>query len=309
MKNKPVYIVLLYLVASITWILVSDYLVEFFRFITGFSSNTLQTSKGIFFVSATTVLLHFMIKKQQKVLVNYGNQYKNLFYSNPNPLWIYDRKTFKFLEANDAATRIYGYSREEFKKMTILDIRPEEDRQAVIDSVNAMPDYYHVSGVFRHLKKNGELITVSITSNKIKFNKKECAMVMANDITVRLQQEERLKLSYNIEKELKENLERNLELLTQSLAETKKREDQIIEQNRVLRRHSWTNSHAIRRPLASILSLVSLCRDTVHLDEMKELHSLIEHSSKELDDIIRRIGKEINNYERENETGDNRLES
>lgn len=299
MKGKPQYIILLYLAVSISWILVSDYLVEVSAFITGINSNTLQTGKGLFFVFATGLLLYILLRNQYYALDDNREQYKNLFHSNPHPLWIYERKTLKFLEVNDAAIRIYGFSCEEFKKMTILDIRPKEDHEKVLKTVCNLPDHYRFSGVFRHIKKGGEAVTVSITSNKINFNKKECGIVLAQDITVRLQQEERLKLSYTVEKQLRKELENNLELLKRSLQETKKREHKINEQNKILRRHSWMNSHAIRKPLASILSLVSLSKDIEHVADIKELHSLIEVSSKELDTIIKKVGKEINDFEKE----------
>ena len=57
-------------------------------------------------------------------------QYRLLFHSNPNPMWVFDLETQKFLEVNEAAIQHYGYSREEFLAMTIMDIRPpEKDRQ------------------------------------------------------------------------------------------------------------------------------------------------------------------------------------
>ena len=48
-----------------------------------------------------------------------------LFEHNPLPTWLYDMESLKFLRANEAAVRLYGYSEEEFAEMTILDIRPE----------------------------------------------------------------------------------------------------------------------------------------------------------------------------------------
>ncbi|HMW03176.1 MAG TPA: response regulator, partial [Acidobacteriota bacterium] len=51
-------------------------------------------------------------------------QYRYLFQHNPQPMWVYDLHTLKFLDVNESALRVYGYSREEFSRMTILDIRP-----------------------------------------------------------------------------------------------------------------------------------------------------------------------------------------
>lgn len=55
----------------------------------------------------------------------------DLFEKNPNPMWIYDSETLRFLDVNQSAIDTYGWSREEFLKMTILDIRPDMDAEAV----------------------------------------------------------------------------------------------------------------------------------------------------------------------------------
>ena len=54
-------------------------------------------------------------------------QYRLLFESNPQAMWVYDLATLRFLAVNCAAVRHYGYSRTEFLDMTIMDIRPPED--------------------------------------------------------------------------------------------------------------------------------------------------------------------------------------
>src|SRR5215208_4338508 len=56
-------------------------------------------------------------------------EYRLLFDENPNPMWVCDTETFRFLAVNEAAIEKYGYTREEFLAMTILDIRPEEDHE------------------------------------------------------------------------------------------------------------------------------------------------------------------------------------
>ena len=53
-----------------------------------------------------------------------------LFEANPQPMWIFDVETLEFLAVNDAAVRHYGYSRDEFLDMTIMDVRPAEEPPA-----------------------------------------------------------------------------------------------------------------------------------------------------------------------------------
>ncbi len=114
-------------------------------------------------------------------------RYRTLFQSNPMPMWIYEIGSYRFLEVNDAAVRHYGYSREEFLEMTILDIRPKEDREKVLRSEKFVFDQIKIhKGQWRHYKKSGELIYVEITAHHIKLNNKHCTLVLINDITERL---------------------------------------------------------------------------------------------------------------------------
>ena len=53
--------------------------------------------------------------------------FRLLFANNPHPMWVYDIETLEFLEVNDAAVAQYGYARDEFLRMRITDIRPEEE--------------------------------------------------------------------------------------------------------------------------------------------------------------------------------------
>ena len=50
-------------------------------------------------------------------------------------MWITDSESLRFLTVNDAAVRTYGYSREEFLAMTLLNIRRPEEASALIDAV------------------------------------------------------------------------------------------------------------------------------------------------------------------------------
>jgi PAS domain S-box-containing protein len=44
-------------------------------------------------------------------------------------MWIFDHQTLRFLDVNRAAVATYGYSRAEFLKMKITEIRPRRSLQ------------------------------------------------------------------------------------------------------------------------------------------------------------------------------------
>jgi PAS domain S-box-containing protein len=123
-------------------------------------------------------------------------RYSDLFHLSPLPMWVYDLKTYQFLDVNEAATRLYGYSREEFCAMTIKDIRPAEDWENFLKQLGTevTQGRYH-SGIARHIKKSGEMMFVSVNGNSITYGVKEARLVVAIDKTDTLRAEGALKKS------------------------------------------------------------------------------------------------------------------
>ena len=109
--------------------------------------------------------------------------YRLLFESNPHSMWIYDRATLAFLAVNDAAIARYGYSRDEFLRMTLKDIRPAEDLPWLLERVAAIKPGMN-SACSRHLKKDGTTIKVEIVSHTIQFNGKQAELVLAMDAEI-----------------------------------------------------------------------------------------------------------------------------
>ncbi len=58
--------------------------------------------------------------------------YHLFFQRSPQPMWIFDHETFAFLDVNTTAIHKYGYTRQEFLRMTIKDIRPREEVPALL---------------------------------------------------------------------------------------------------------------------------------------------------------------------------------
>ncbi|SDM88539.1 PAS domain S-box-containing protein [Geoalkalibacter ferrihydriticus] len=120
-------------------------------------------------------------------------RYRQLFISNPQPMWIYDLDTLAFLAVNDAAVRRYGYSREEFLAMTIKDIRPLEDVAGLLHNVANVQSGFDEAGVWVHIKKDGTVMDVEITSHTLEFDRHRAEMVLVQDVTERLRAEKILR--------------------------------------------------------------------------------------------------------------------
>jgi PAS domain S-box-containing protein len=158
-------------------------------------------------------------KNAENALKLSEEQYRVLFYGNPLPMWIFDFNTLKFIAVNDSAVKHYGYSRKEFLNMTLYDIRPigelagyKKFRETIIRKKhqNAATN----AGIWKHLKKNGEIIDVEITRRPVVFEGKEAVLILANDVTKRIKADEILKkrnkeinLLYKAGKELSSSLD------------------------------------------------------------------------------------------------------
>jgi len=118
-----------------------------------------------------------------------------LFYDNPLPMFLLEVGSWKFLEVNNAAIKHYGYSKEEFLLMTMADICPKEDHKKLREILDRrVTEKIFFKGNTRHLKKNGELINVFITSNRMEQRGKKVSLVLANDITEKLKTQKEIEI-------------------------------------------------------------------------------------------------------------------
>ena len=132
-------------------------------------------------------------KQTEDALQESEVQYRIMFQNNPHPMWVYDRETLEFLEVNDAAINQYGYSLEEFMKMTIVDIRPTEDIPGLHEHLTGNVLQGYRAGIWKHRKKDGSLFDVEVTRHDTIFNGRPARLVLANDVTERKRAEDALR--------------------------------------------------------------------------------------------------------------------
>jgi diguanylate cyclase (GGDEF)-like protein/PAS domain S-box-containing protein len=115
--------------------------------------------------------------------------FRMLFDLNPVPMWVFDRETLMFLAVNDAVVRNYGYTREKFLQMTLLDIRPREDWEAVREMARSDDDQ---SASWRHILADGSMIEVDTYGKALQYQGRPAVMVALIDVTDRKRAERRI---------------------------------------------------------------------------------------------------------------------
>jgi len=168
---------------------------------------------------------------------------ERLFEETPIPVWIYDAETLAFLAANDAAVRTYGYSRAEFRQMTLEDIRPA----SAIPSLHAhllvaRERSSAITTCTRHRSRDGRIFDVELTGFPVRFAGRRARIVFINDLTERREAEARARYQ---------------RLLLATMAEAVIATDVhfvITSWNRAAElTYGWKEEEAVGRPLAEVV--------------------------------------------------------
>ncbi len=143
--------------------------------------------KGSFDTDALARSLHYAIERQRMEggLRQSAEEHRTLFENHPFPVWVYDSYTLRFLAVNEAAVCEYGYTREEFLRMTLLDIQSPEVAAKLIASIEESKMAGLVVHEWRHRRKDGSVFDVEINAQAIDFRGRPARIVLARDITLR----------------------------------------------------------------------------------------------------------------------------
>jgi PAS domain S-box-containing protein len=125
--------------------------------------------------------------------------YRHLFQRHPSPMWVTDPDTMRFVAVNDALVRTYGFSEDEFLGMTVDEIRPSENREELRKQFQDPDRPSFERGVWQHVKKDGTLIDVEVTSSSIEFDGRPARLILARDVSERSRLEAQLQQSQKVE--------------------------------------------------------------------------------------------------------------
>ena len=146
---------------------------------------------------AASVVSELELRRARLAAAEMHTLQRQMFSQNPYPMWVFDAETLGFLDVNEAALALYGCTRAEFLALTVLDIRPAEERsdlQAHLRRLIAsgMPGK---RGIWRHQTSSGRLIWADVSSHPVQFGGRNALMAIAEDVTERVRTEDALRRS------------------------------------------------------------------------------------------------------------------
>jgi PAS domain S-box-containing protein len=124
-------------------------------------------------------------------------KYHYLFDNSPAYITIWDPQTLAVLEVNNEATQGYGYSKQEFDKLSVLDLRPPEEYKKIQSFARRIladdKAVYHRRWL--HIAKNGNEMLVDIASHQIIYNHRKAVLSLGNDVTEKVKAQQSLQKS------------------------------------------------------------------------------------------------------------------
>jgi PAS domain S-box-containing protein len=178
-------IALVYFLLGMMWIFFSDIILYQLAKWLDFSTTTtsfIGMIKGMGYVTATAILLYFLVRRRLRLLTRNRDDFKRFFRDSPNPMWIYDLTSKKILLANNAAVAQYGYSEKEFRHLDLYALRPESEHEKLRKNLSETYPKLASSGIWLHKRKDGSTFFAEIFSGRTEFQEMNCRLVTAIDV-------------------------------------------------------------------------------------------------------------------------------
>jgi two-component system, sensor histidine kinase and response regulator len=190
-------------------------------------------------------------------------QHRLLFELNPQPVFVYDRHTLEILAVSNATLTTYGYTREELLSMSVVDVRPVEERSGFVDYLRSGRQVIgsEVGGKWRHQYKDGTIIEVEITSDDVVFDGRECRIALCHNVTQR----------------------------NRIASELSSARDEAVEASNLKSAFLANMSHEIRTPMNGVIGMAELLLDTELNGEQRSYTEQVARSGEQMLTLINDI--------------------
>jgi two-component system, cell cycle sensor histidine kinase and response regulator CckA len=137
--------------------------------------------------------------RAEEALRKSESMFRLLFSHTPLPMWVFDTESLRFLQVNEATTKQYGFSDDEFRRMTVRDIRTDGNEPSFAKHVEEWKQEGRHHGHWRHKRKDGKSFEVDVVSHKLEYGGRSVRLVVAQDVSERQLLEQQLRQAQKME--------------------------------------------------------------------------------------------------------------
>src|SRR5262249_53873946 len=127
------------------------------------------------------------------------SMFRLLFSHTPLPMWVSDIETMHFLQVNEAATKQYGFSEAEFRRLTYREIHADGSEPSFSKHVEEWKQEGMQHGHWRHNRKYGKSFAVDVVIHKLEYAGRAVRLVVAQDVSERQLLEQQLRQAQKME--------------------------------------------------------------------------------------------------------------
>ena len=122
-------------------------------------------------------------------------KYKLLFEKNPMPMWMIPKDSNSIVVVNESAILQYGYTRQEFLQLSLKDIFVAGHANLVLEETNDPLKENDHRKLWQHRKKDGTIIQVEVVTEDIVYAGHPVRLMLAIDVTEKVNATQLLKRS------------------------------------------------------------------------------------------------------------------
>jgi PAS domain S-box-containing protein len=197
-------------------------------------------------------------KRSDHALTSIEKGYRKIFGSIPLPILVFDSESLQFIEVNNNALKLYGYTKEEFLTMNLMDICPAENIPSFQTDLDMIQRKGSIATHSNHLRKDGSIIEVQLSLLDFENNGRHVVMMVVQDVTD--------------SKRLQEEIQQA--------------KDAVKIANRVKSDFLTNMSHEIRTPMNGIIGMIDLLNRTILTAEQREYVETIRLSGDALLNVL-----------------------
>ena len=138
-------------------------------------------------------------RRGEEALRKSESMFRLLFSQTPLPTWVIDPESLRFLLVNEAATRQYGFSEEEFLRLSVAEIHPTEEQERFRQHIAGWHTQREHRGHWKHRSKDGRIVEVDIVSHQVDYAGRNVRLVVAQDVSERKLLEDQLRQAQKME--------------------------------------------------------------------------------------------------------------